>query len=418
MITIGIYGMGYVGLTTAACLISRNYSVIGYEISEVKRAQLAQGKCPLSEPGVEAALADGAKRGLFRVSAGFSSESIPDIVLICVGTPNAADGSTDLRAVRAVFAQLADGGRTAARLPEIVLRSTVPPGTLATLKEEVPTIFTKTAVVFYPEFLREGTAIRDFFNPPQTILGVPSGGRPPIALPTLLTGLGLEYDIVSASSAEFLKFACNAYHAVKVAFGNEVGRVAAAVGADGAEIMRLFVRDTQLNISAYYLMPGGPYGGSCLPKECRAFVSFARKQNLELPLISGCERSNDEHLNYIVNRIADAGHKRIALLGLAFKKDTDDVRESPSVNMVRALSGRTGISIKIHDFLVRPDTVVGVNRDVLHALLAETGCEFVEDLDSVSLWADCVVVMHGDARYRDLPLTQSVKRFDVARWRL
>lgn len=414
---IGIFGLGYVGLTTTACLIQKGFSVVGYEVSEAKREQLQAGYCPLSEPGVEPVLHEALKTGMFRVVRDISLDDLPEMIFICVGTPSGAGGATDLTAVRSVFGQLEALLQSGAELQmDVALRSTVPPGTLKRLALEYPRLFNHVAVLFYPEFLREGTAMIDFHSPPQTVLGQLPGGLPPRRLPHLMAALGFEYELVTAASAEALKFACNAFHALKVSFANEVGRLATSIDADGNDVMRLFCRDTVLNISSRYLLPGNPYGGSCLPKDTRAFAALGKGLGLELPLVAAAENSNQQHLDFLVDRIMDSRPEVVTILGLAFKKDTDDVRESASLAMVEQLVREHEIQVRVHDFLVQPEKVVGVNRKALDQLLALPHVEFITDPGHAIQGAEVVVIMHRDQRYTSMSTGSRVRVMNVAAW--
>ncbi len=414
--TIGIFGLGYVGLTTTACLLQKNFQVIGYEVSDEKREALLRGQCPLSEPGVEQTLLAALSAKNFRVAKDMFDGPLPDVAFICVGTPNQPDGSTDLKAVKSVFAHIQSVAEKIKDFrTEIVLRSTCPPGTLEKLKAEFPVLFQRVPVAFYPEFLREGTAMKDFYNPPQTVIGTLNNTPPPRQLPQLFSALGLEYEMVDALSAEMLKFACNAFHALKVCFGNEVGRLISTMGGDASEVMRLFVKDTVLNISPGYLKPGNPYGGSCLPKDTRAFGALAKANRVELGIVDHCESSNRAHLLYLIDRIVSHKPKTVAVLGLAFKRDTDDVRESASLELVRLLAQQQKIKVQVHDFLVQPEKVVGVNRAALNDLLKVSGVEFKVELPEAIKNADVIVLMHNDRRYQSLDFSAS-QVMDVARW--
>ncbi len=414
---IGIFGLGYVGMTTAACLIQKGFNVIGYELSDAKRAELEAGRCPLSEPGVEPVLQEGLRVGSFKAVKNLDPADLPELIFICVGTPSGVDGATDLTAVRSVFSSLESLLIGGVELElDIALRSTVPPGTLRRMSLEFPKVFNQIPVLFYPEFLREGTAMRDFIKPPQTILGVLPGGLPPRRMPHLMAALGFEYELVTAASAESVKFACNAFHALKVCFANEVGRLAASIQADGNEIMRLFCKDTVLNISSRYLLPGNPYGGSCLPKDTRAFAALGKSLGLDLPLIRSAESSNLQHLDFLADRIMEGQPETVCVLGLAFKKDTDDVRESASLALVEQLAKEHEVRVQVHDFLVQPDKVVGVNRKALEQLLALPGVEFSVDPVRASQNADVVVIMHRDQRYNSADAPSGARVLNVAEW--
>ncbi len=417
-IKVGIFGLGYVGLTTAACLLRNGHELIGYEVSDVKRSELAAGRCPLSEPGVEAVLTEGLRNGRFKVAADISSEALPDIVLICVGTPSAEDGSTDLTSVRGVFARLTAVAAECdpAMAMDVAVRSTMPPGSLAQLEREFGPVFDRFSVVFFPEFLREGTAMADFDAPPQTVLGQPAGRRRPERLLRMLDELGLAVESVAPLSAEALKMACNAYHAVKVCFANEVGRVINTLGGDANEVMRLFVKDTILNVSHRYLMPGAPYGGSCLPKDVRSISSVASRSGVPAEILTECETSNASHLQYIVAEILRHRPKVVGLLGLAFKPKTDDLRESPSLSLASSLLA-AGVKVVAHDFVIEPNRLIGVNLTALQGLLRRPGMALEGDLTQLQSVADAFVQMHRDTRYDVMKANRGSRPWaDVSSW--
>ena len=415
---IGIFGLGYVGLTTAACLLRRGFSVTGYEISREKRDELAAGRVPLSEPGVEPAILSGIAEGRFKVSCQMSPENLPDVVFVSVGTPSDERGGTNLAAVNGVFAQLAEIANDLVRQgTEVVLRSTVPPGTLHAFARKFSTFFAAIPVAFYPEFLRVGTAISDFERPPQTVIGTLSG------CPTLSKTLSVfakfefDYQIVDVISAESLKFACNAFHALKVCFANEIGRLVSSFGGDAREVMELFSRDRHLNISPKYLRPGAPFGGSCLPKDTRSIRNISTSRGLQMLTIASCEESNQAHYSYLVERILAHRPERLAILGLSFKRDTDDIRESPTVEILYRLASRGKIKLRVHDFLVRPETAMGVNQHLLEKLISLPSIVFSNDVQHVLQDTDTVVIMHADERYDCLTDEDSMRPvLNVARW--
>jgi GDP-mannose 6-dehydrogenase len=416
--TVGIFGLGYVGLTTAACLLKAGHEVVGYEISEEKRLQLANGICPLMEPGLNEELHKGVSVGSFICQEDCFSGEIPDLFFISVGTPSSSDGNTDLTAVFNVLETLEKlyVENTVKFKAEVVIRSTIPPGSLKKFSLKYPILFSKVPVVFYPEFLREGTAVSDFFSPPQTIIGALTGLPEPRQILELLGNLGFSHETVDSVTAESLKFACNSFHALKVAFGNEIGRIVNELGGDGLEVMKYFVRDTVLNISPKYLLPGAPYGGSCLPKDTRSISALARSQGLDCPILENCELSNRAQLNYIHHLIEENKPKSIAILGLAFKRDTDDVRESPSLALIdRCLKWIPG-NIHVHDFLVNTKTAIGANRKFLESVIQHQKVVEFERIDSCVKDVQLVVIMQGDKRYDDFIFRSDVKVLNVAAW--
>jgi GDP-mannose 6-dehydrogenase len=394
--------------------------VIGYEISAAKRAELESGRCPISEPGLESELGKALGEGRLSVAAEPTGDVMPEVVLVCVGTPSAEGGSTDLTIVRKVLGQLTHlvGLLPPETVFDLVIRSTLPPGTMLLLERDFPALFERCVVTFYPEFLREGSAMADFDNPPQTVLGCFSHRRQPARLVRLLNELGLKPQVVDPLTAESLKMACNAYHAVKVCFANEIGRIVNSLGGNATEVMQLFVKDTDLNVSPRYLMPGGPYGGSCLPKDVRSLSHVAGRTGVTAEILSHCERSNASHLQYIVGEVLKSQSKVVGLLGLAFKPRTDDLRESPSVSLASALAAR-GVTVVIHDFAVMSDRVTGVNRVALEKLVGQAGISFTNELKAVMEVAETLVIMHRDSRYEAaIAGVRAISTVDVASWRL
>ena len=368
---LSVFGLGYVGAVNAACLAARGHRVIGVDVAPAKVEAGAAGRSPITEPGLEAILAEAVTAG--RLSATCYAEPAvrgSDVSLVCVGTPPAADGAPDLRFVRKVFAEICEQVRAAGKRHVILLRSTVPPGTTAALAGEFAAgLMTagRLEVHFLPEFLREGSAVADFRAPSLHVVGSRDGAAPREGIcDTLLAGA----TAVGWATAELLKFACNAFHAAKVAFGNEVGRIAAASGVDGRAVMRLLCTDTRLNVSPAYLRPGNPFGGSCLPKDLRALLPHARHAGVEASLLESLLPSNTAHLEHLLGRIAAAGQDEVVILGLSFKAGTDDLRESPMVDVAQALLAR-GYRLRLYDPLVHPERFLGGNRLVVDARLPQ-----------------------------------------------
>ena len=417
---IGIYGLGYVGLTTAACLLKAGHKVVGYEISNEKRIQLANGICPLMEPGLSEELQKGVGSGNFTCHEDCFAEDVPDCFFVSVGTPSSSDGNTDLTAVYNVLESLEKLylGGTSSFHAEIVIRSTIPPGSLQSFSAKYPTLFYNVPVVFYPEFLREGTAVSDFFSPPQTIIGAVQGLPEPKQIIQLLENLGFNYEIVDSITAESLKFACNSFHALKLAFGNEIGRIVNELGGDGLEVMKYFVRDTVLNISPKYLLPGAPYGGSCLPKDTRSISALARSHGLDCPILENCELSNRAQLSYVHHLIEENKPVNIAILGLAFKKDTDDVRESPSLALIDSCLKWIPGNIHVHDFLVNTKTAIGANRKFLDSVIQHQKVIEFEMIEDCVREVQLVVIMQNESRYANFNFQKNLKVLNVAAWEL
>jgi GDP-mannose 6-dehydrogenase len=370
---VAVIGLGYVGCVTAACLADAGNIVIGIDPVVVKVDAVNAGHTPIVEPGLDEMVAANRAAGRLSASTELSEVDDVDVVFVCVGTPSSDTGSLDLTYVRKVAEDL--GGRLAGRTKPltVVLRSTVLPGT--TRDQFIPLMESSSGltegtdffVTFTPEFLRESSAIIDFQNPPLSVVGAEHAVS--AELPTeLFSSLGVPVQVVSTGVAEGLKYASNAYHAVKVTFANEIARLCQASGVDGREVMSLFVQDRDLNISAKYLRPGFAFGGSCLPKDVKALQHHAAELSEPVPLLQSLNDSNDRHINRIVDVVRAYGVTSVAQIGLSFKPSTDDLRESPYVKVVAALQAE-GIRVKAYDPIVDVDRLIGANASFVQATL-------------------------------------------------
>lgn len=365
---VAIFGLGYVGTCTAAGLAHAGHTVVGVDVDIDKVNAINLGESPVVEPDIAGLVRSGVKAG--RLSATTEAADAidgADISLICVGTPSGAHGSTDLSYVEKVTEEIRDA--MARVVPPgsgfhaVVVRSTVPPGTVdntvaPVFAEPVPGWEIGTAMC--PEFLREGVSVTDFFDPPFVVVGT-DDDRVAATVAELFSFLDVETRHVATMTAESLKYACNAFHATKVSFANELARVLRGFGVDSREVMEIFVEDTKLNIAPTYLRPGFAYGGSCLPKDLRSLLHMARMHGVDAPLLSGTAQTNDLVVRDIIERVIDTGKRRVTLLGLSFKPDTDDLRESPYVELVERLLGK-GFDVRIYDPIINPDKLVGANR--------------------------------------------------------
>ena len=415
----GIFGLGYVGLTTAACLIQKGHSVVGYEVSVQKLRLLRDSQIPITEPGVAETLGQAINSGIFEFEEQPKPGTLPCISFICVGTPSLPDGTSDLTALHAVLLQL-EGclqvNPQPVSKPEIVIRSTLPPGTMEILAQRYTTLFKNALVCVYPEFLREGCAIHDFFHPPQTLLGIVPGYSEPPLLLKLLHDFSFQVDCVQAGVAEMVKAASNVFHSIKVTFANEVGRLAQANHIDGTTVMKLLIRDTKLNISPTYLLPGAPYGGSCLPKETRMMARLGQKMGLGTDLFSACESSNKAHLDYIASQILQLKPRCVAVLGLAFKADTDDLRESPSLSLIELLIRHHQLNVRAHDHLARPDQLVGMNKRVFESQGLNPHFFFSSNLTETLQGTDLVVIMQKQPEYQEILSRLNKPCVDCSSW--
>jgi GDP-mannose 6-dehydrogenase len=367
---ISTFGLGYVGTVTAACLADKGHRVIGVEINPEKLALFRGGKTPIFEPHLAPLLEKAHRSGRF-VATSDVAEAIEgsDLSLVCVGTPSKRGGQPDTSHVENVAGEIGAALRLKRGVHTVAVRSTMLPGAIDSLiVPRIEEASGRTAgrtlrVVANPEFMREGFAICDFYQPPFVLIGERSPGEGDMVAEA--------YGFVNAPqmrtsirAAEAVKFACNAFHALKVTFTNEFGYFCKAHGIDSHEVMEVFCQDAKLNISAAYLSPGLAFGGSCLPKDLRALVSRAREAHLDLPMLEAVARSNSEQIQRTVDLIAERGHREVGLLGLSFKAGTDDLRESPLVIIAETLIGR-GFKLAIHDSEIELTRLTGANKRFL-----------------------------------------------------
>jgi len=374
---VAIFGLGYVGTVTAAGLASQGHDVCGVDVDAVKVDHIRSGRSPVVEPGIDRLIATAVDSGRLRATTDpVVALDRADVSLLCVGTPSLPHGGTDLTYLRRALEDIRRG-LTAARPPAsgfhaVVVRSTVPPGTG---DDHVHGTFAGTPLpagwavgtAMCPEFLREGSGVADFFRPPFVVLGT-SDERVTDLLTEMFSFLDREIRVVGVRSAEALKYACNAFHATKVSFANEMARIFRVLGVDSREVMQVFSEDTILNISAAYLMPGFAFGGSCLPKDLRALLDMARVNVLDVPLLSGTLRTNELVITDVVDRLIASPFRTVAMLGLSFKMDTDDLRESPNVELAERLIGK-GFDVRIYDPIVNPERLVGSNLRYIESRL-------------------------------------------------
>lgn len=359
---VSIFGLGYVGAVTAGCLADLGHGVIGADVQQAKVDALNAGVAPVIEPELGDLLRKARRESRLRATTD-ATEAVVDseASIVCVGTPSLETGRLNLDFVRKVSQQIADGISRKAKPHTVIFRSTMLPGStreMVRLCFSDPRISPMTQVYYVPEFLREGTAVKDFREPSLAVVGTHDGSAPMGEVTSRL--LGGSPAALSWEGAEMVKYACNYFHALKVGFANEIGRLCKQVGEDGARVMDVLCADTKLNLSRYYLRPGNPFGGSCLPKDVGALRSFARMSDTSLPLLEGTLESNQAHLAGLIHLIARREKRRVGLLGLAFKPDTDDLRNSPMVAVAETLLGR-GYELHIYDPQLNLARLVGAN---------------------------------------------------------
>jgi GDP-mannose 6-dehydrogenase len=393
---IAVLGLGYVGCVTAACLSHIGHKVVGVDRDQFKVDSVLGGRAPFFEPGLEDLVREGVAAG--RLSASVSLAGAlgqADVALICVGTPSEKNGNLGLDQLRRVSQEIAASlaGRTKKLI--VAVRSTVYPGTctdvvLAEIRQAAPDQTDKVTVVSNPEFLREGAAVKDFMEPSLLVVGGDDRAAAE-QVAAIYAGLPVEPSIVSLRTAELIKYACNAFHAVKIAFANEIGALAGELGIDGREVMDTLCRDTSLNISRAYLKPGFAFGGSCLPKDLRALVYRAARLDLKLPLLENVLPSNQAHLDRAIQQALDLPGERIGVFGLAFKENTDDLRESPVVNLLETLIGK-GRKVRVYDPHIQLGGIYGSNQQYIMNKIPHIGNLLDGALDQMLAWADHVLL--------------------------
>ena len=403
---ISIFGMGYVGVVCAGCLAEAGHEITGVDVSPLKVELLRQGKAPVVEPGLEDILSRQVASGRLRATSN-TAQAVQDseLSMICVGTPPRKNGALDLRYVRAVCREIGEALRRKSDYHVVVVRSTVIAGTVrGTVIPLLEAASGKRAgvdfgVAINPEFLRESTAIEDYLNPPMTVIGE-LDARSGEALAQLYADLPGALFRRSIEVAEVVKYACNAWHAAKITFANEIGAFAKGAGVDGRAVMEIVCADKKLNISPYYMRPGFAFGGSCLPKDLRALVYRAQQLDVELPMLSSVMRSNKAQIEKAVELIESFGARRVGLLGLSFKADTDDLRESPLVELAQQLIGK-GFELSIYDRNVQYARIHGANRDYINNTIPHVSSLLEADLDQVIDKSEIMVVGNRDAQFAD-----------------
>ena len=402
-----MFGLGYVGIVSAACLARDGHRVVGVDPQPQKVDLVNAGQPPIIETYVGELVSEAVTAGTLRAT-GSAAEAVAEteISLVCVGTPSRRNGSLDTGAVARVCEEI--GAAIAAKgAPHlVVIRSTVLPGTMRELV--IPTLERSAGmpagptlrIANNPEFLRESSAVYDYDNPPKTVVGSddPEVAAEVLALYETLPGPKIA---TRPEVAEMVKYADNSWHAVKVAFANEIGNIAKAVGVDSWEVMDIFCQDLKLNISPYYLRPGFAFGGSCLPKDVRALAYKGRDLDLELPLLNALMPTNARQIDRALEMVAATGLRRIAVLGISFKAGTDDLRESPQVALVERLIGK-GFDLRIYDRNVHLARLVGANRAYIEQVIPHIGDLLSDDLAATVAHGELVLVGNPSPEFKDL----------------
>jgi len=392
---VSVFGLGYVGCVTAACLAKAGHAVVGVDVNAEKVAMINSATSPIVEPGLPELLREVVGAGRLRATTS-SDQAVADsdLSLICVGTPSRSNGRIDVDAVVRTGQSIGQAVRKHAEPHTVVLRSTVLPGTAE--QYLVPALLAgaggraATRVAVNPEFMREGSSLNDFSRPPLTLVGC---GDPATAslLRLLYESVQAPFVHTSIRTAEMVKYAANAFHALKVCFANEVADVCAALGADGAEVMRVFTMDRKLNVSEAYLRPGFAFGGSCLPKDLRALLYAARAADVSVPLLASVLPSNEGQVRRGVDAVLASRRQRIGVVGLSFKAGTDDLRESPMVALVETLIGK-GCDVRILDRNVSMARLVGANRRYIEEEIPHIASLMCASAEALLAHAEVIVI--------------------------
>lgn len=404
---ISIFGLGYVGAVSAGCLASDGHEVVGVDPNATKVNLIKQGVTPVVEKDIGGLIAQTVTAGKLRATTDVrDAVENSEISLICVGTPSQFNGNLDLSYVRRVCEEIGATLRDKSAFHVVVARSTMLPGSMRSVV--IPVLEEasgKTAgqdfgVCNNPEFLREGTAVYDYYHPPKTVIGE-SDPRAGDALVKLYERIDAPLIRTSVDAAEMVKYTDNTWHALKVTFANEIGNLCKAVGIDGHEVMEIFCQDTKLNLSSYYMKPGFAFGGSCLPKDVRALSYKGRSLDLELPVLNAILQSNQQQIKKGIEMVTRLGRRRIGILGFAFKAGTDDLRESPLVELIETLIGK-GYDLRLYDRNVSLAALIGANKDYILNRIPHISRLMVSDMDEVLEFAEVLVIGNAAPEFKEV----------------
>jgi GDP-mannose 6-dehydrogenase len=405
---VSIFGLGYVGTVSAACLANEGHQVIGVDPFPTKVELINEGRSPIIEEAIGELIEATVKSGKLRATSDHSDAILnTELSFVCVGTPSQSNGNLDFSYIRRVCEQVGQVLRRKKDRHTVVIRSTILPGTMRQIVIPILEEFSgKKARVDFgvchnPEFLREGSAVRDFNAPPKTVIGELDE-----ASGSLLASLYVKLDAplirTDLETAEMVKYVDNSWHALKIGFANEIGNLCKTFGIDAHQVMKIFCQDRKLNISPAYLLPGFAFGGSCLPKDLRAMAYKAKVNDLELPIMTSILPSNEIQIGKGVQLIMEKGHRRIGILGFSFKAGTDDLRESPVIEVIERLVGK-GFDLRIYDKNVRIASLVGANRDFILNRIPHISKLMVDSIDEVLKHAETIVVGTQDPDFQSVP---------------
>ncbi len=404
---ISVFGLGYVGCVSAACFAKDGHEVVGVDVSPTKVEIINQGNSPIVEAGMNELVHEVVSSGRLKATTN-SAEAISasEVSLVCVGTPSNANGSLDLRYVTRVCEEIGASLRDKKERHVVVIRSTMLPGTIESVV--VPTLEKSSGknagkdfgVCINPEFLREGTSLKDFYAPPFTLVGADETQTAEV-VSKLYADIAAPLFVTPVKTAEMVKYVCNCFHALKVTFANEVGNICKALGVDSHEVMDIFCQDTKLNLSPYYLKPGFAFGGSCLPKDLRAMNYKAKELDVEAPVLASILPSNRLQIESALDLVVNTGKKRIGVLGFSFKAGTDDLRESPMVSLIETLIGK-GYQLSIYDRDVSLARLAGANKEYIEREIPHISQLMRTSIDEVVTNADVVIVGNKAEEFRQI----------------
>ena len=405
---LSVWGLGYVGTVSAGCLAQEGHEVIGVDSEPTKVDLINAGKSPIIEKDIGAIIERQVAAG--RLSASTDAAvgvGWADLFLICVGTPSRGNGDIELKYVRRVCEQIGTALRNHEGAPVVVIRSTILPGTMRDVV--IPTLEAcsgrragaEFGVCINPEFLREGTAVHDFFNPPKTVIGELNRASGDL-LASLYAQVAAPLIRTDIETAEMVKYADNAWHALKVGFANEIGHLCKELEVDSHRVMDIFCQDTKLNLSPYYLKPGFAFGGSCLPKDLRALLYKAKTLDVSLPILAAILPSNEQQIERAVRTVIEKGSKKVGILGFSFKAGTDDLRESPVVELTERLIGK-GYDLRVYDANVKLAAIHGANRDYILNHIPHISRLMTRTIDEVLDHADTIVIGNAAPEFHDIP---------------
>lgn len=405
---VSVFGLGYVGAVSAGCLAQDGHSVIGVDTYSPKVDAINAGQTPIIEKDIGQIIKTAVQQGKLRATTDVANAvRHSEISLLCVGTPSQENGSLDLKYVRQVCKEIGAALRHEDRFHVVVARSTMLPGSMRSVV--IPTLEEYSGkkagkdfgVCNNPEFLRESTAVYDYFHPPKTVIGE-TDSRSGDVLASLYTAMDAPLIRTGIETAEMVKYTDNVWHALKIGFANEIGNICKRLDVDGHKVMEIFCQDTKLNLSPYYLKPGFAFGGSCLPKDCRALTYKAKSLDIEVPILEAILNSNEKQVDRGMKLIVNGGRKKkIGILGFAFKAGTDDLRESPMVEVIERLIGK-GYDLKLYDQNVNIASLVGANKEYILTHIPHIYNLMVTDIEEVIKHADTLVIGTNDEEFESL----------------